>query len=183
MSRINYFDEKADAAEVETMLTKILDGTHVMINSPSNFFIKFYQLPEERKCDFPGEKFYFSREPISVQSTSWLINKRKKNLTELINQHLLWLQETGLYRSFSLKNPEQGIETHRKIEPGCPKTSQTVGDCPSTPTSTRLTVGHLTNAFQILLLGQMISLLVFALELAVNNFFKRCCSSTSNYAV
>jgi hypothetical protein len=53
------------------LLSKILRGTHVIIDDVQNFANKIIEAPDERKCHFVNSKFHLSRETISVQSTAW----------------------------------------------------------------------------------------------------------------
>jgi hypothetical protein len=53
------------------LLSKILHGTHVIIDDVQNFIIKINGVPDEKKCHFVTSKFHFSRETISVQSSAW----------------------------------------------------------------------------------------------------------------
>jgi hypothetical protein len=91
-----------------------------LIDTWSNLIIKMSKLPQDSGSQFPLSKFRASKEPVSFHPTAWLFNKKKKHVSELLNLHLIWLHETGLFSRIPYGKPEHGILLPcRRPEP-CP---------------------------------------------------------------
>jgi len=169
--RIEFFDENVSAERSKILLSKILFDSYVMIDAKINFDINIGRVPRQDKCNILVENFHFSSEAFISQSSSWIFNKKRKDVSELINLHIIWLRETGLFTTFSNKNPSLGITTDIKIEPKCEKPiSTTEATCSRTPNEGQrpLTFGHLSTAFAILIFGQVMALAAFAVECLVD---------------
>ena len=76
------------------VLQNIFDGSHVILDSRSNFDIYRASL-NETHCKYNFEDFRQSRDIVISQNTNWILNKNSP-FKETININLMWMHATGL---------------------------------------------------------------------------------------
>ena len=114
-------------------------------------------------------QFFCAKVPVSVQTVSWLLNKKSpKLLKEMINMRLMWLHATALHDT-SLKSEvpdELGIFSPKLLEEDCLWPNFTAKRCAETGYTgpTPLSMDQLSNVFIGLMVGQAISIVALIAE-------------------
>ena len=87
------------------ILENIYDGSHVILDTFSNFNLKKAKL-NKTHCKYDSKDFRKSSETVAHSSLVWLLNK-KSPFQEIINQNLLWMLATGLNSKYY--NNQEGM--------------------------------------------------------------------------
>ena len=155
--RIKYFEETNDPKQTIKLLSKLLSGSHVLIDTIPNLVYRTKKVPEAERCNFGIDRFHFSKQKLFSQSVTWIFSKKMdEDLKEKINLNLIWFQQTGLFSTLELRaEPNSGIESSLKMNSSCPKiTASKTTSCPSKSSSSKgpspLKFQNVSNVFLLL---------------------------------
>ena len=159
-SRIEFIEQYSSE-----ILENIYDGSHVLLDTYSNFEIGRAKL-NETHCKYDAKDFRQSSDTVVHSSTAWLLNK-KSPFKETIIDNLMWMQATGLTRKYY--NQEEGLFTKTKMNQSCRKVSSpkdlkqtSCGEPGSVHVSIRFK--HFRKLFIFYLSGNSLAFIVFLIE-------------------
>ena len=159
-SRIEFIEQYSPE-----ILENIYDGSHVILDTHSNFEIGRAKL-NETHCKYDSKDFRHSSDTVVHSSTAWLLNK-KSPFKEIIMDNLMWMQATGLTNKHY--NEEAGLFTKTKMDQSCNKVASlkdlektSCGEPGSVHVSIRLK--HFRKLFHFYISGNILAFIVFLFE-------------------
>eukprot|EP00094_Tigriopus_californicus_P009054 TCALIF_08728-PA protein Name:"Protein of unknown function" AED:0.90 eAED:0.90 QI:0/0/0/0.33/0/0.33/3/0/381 len=170
-SRIEYFGEyDVDYAE---LLTKVKDGTHVMIEDEGNFQEFMMEANANESCTFHPSQFLYSAERIFSLPSTFPMRKGLVHAEE-INLRLMWIDAYGLAGQYdsNVNVLSNGIFSPIKMDKDCKLNLDMVlgpdkfcYEGENTPLNEPLGWKHFRITFIYLLAGLSLACAVFMLEL------------------
>ena len=151
------------------MMENIYKGTHVALESESNFLVVWQRLSHEKQCQMPFANFRASKEHLASSRVGWLYRKGS-NISSMVDEQIMWMTAFGLKDHVKdnggiVANEAMGFECSNIIVSGeeeekCQQDTETRGRKP-------LGLWHLRRAFYFLAIGLALAGLAF---LAENNW-------------
>ena len=159
-SRIEFIEQYSPE-----ILENIYDGSHVILDTYSNFEIGRAKL-NETHCKYDAKDFRQSSDTVVHSSTAWLLNK-KSPFKETIMDNLMWMQATGLTNKHY--NEEAGLFTKTKMDQFCNKVPSLIDlkktSCRETGSvHVSIRIKHFRKLFHFYISGNILAFIVFLFE-------------------